>query len=258
VNQIATMQWVQERTSIPVPKILAYELDHSHALGAHIFLEKARFGFSALQFVPLTVAFWIEYRSLVSAWTKSSRTYPPSRKTRWLPRSRNSWSSYLTSTSPPSAPSFFLNDANRHPLLRQYPTLRLFHRSAHSCTRASTSKAAPRSRSTAALSQQRVHTSSLALSASVLRPARFSLKVLQRELSTRPCLQRRRISSSVPSHCLLSSFDAAKALTARIQSWLGTRSICTSSDRRISSSHPMILHASCVLFLPVLSRIKIG
>jgi hypothetical protein len=48
VNQIATMQWVQERTSIPVPKILAYELDHSHALGAHIFLEKARFCFSAL------------------------------------------------------------------------------------------------------------------------------------------------------------------------------------------------------------------
>jgi hypothetical protein len=45
------MQWVQERTSIPVPKILAYELDHSHALGAHIFLEKARFYFSALQFV---------------------------------------------------------------------------------------------------------------------------------------------------------------------------------------------------------------
>lgn len=42
-KQIATMQWVQERTSIPVPKILAYELDHSHALGAHIFLEKARF-----------------------------------------------------------------------------------------------------------------------------------------------------------------------------------------------------------------------
>ncbi|KAF8501689.1 hypothetical protein F5888DRAFT_1260890 [Russula emetica] len=39
-SEIATMQWVQERTSIPVPKILAYELDHSHALGAHIFLEK--------------------------------------------------------------------------------------------------------------------------------------------------------------------------------------------------------------------------
>jgi hypothetical protein len=50
-KQIATMQWVQERTSIPVPKILAYELDHSHALGAHIFFEKARFCFSALQFV---------------------------------------------------------------------------------------------------------------------------------------------------------------------------------------------------------------
>jgi hypothetical protein len=44
-KQIATMQWVQERTSIPVPKILAYELDRSHALGAHIFLEKARFCF---------------------------------------------------------------------------------------------------------------------------------------------------------------------------------------------------------------------
>jgi hypothetical protein len=40
--QIATMEWVRERTSIPVPKILAYELDQSHALGAHMFLEKAR------------------------------------------------------------------------------------------------------------------------------------------------------------------------------------------------------------------------
>ena len=50
-KQIATMQWVQERTSIPVPKILAYQLDHSHALGAHIFLEKARFCFFTLWFV---------------------------------------------------------------------------------------------------------------------------------------------------------------------------------------------------------------
>jgi hypothetical protein len=41
------MQWVQERTSIPVPKILRYELDHSPALGAHMLLEKARPGFSA-------------------------------------------------------------------------------------------------------------------------------------------------------------------------------------------------------------------
>jgi hypothetical protein len=194
----------------------------------------------------------------VSAWTKSSRTYPPSRKTRWLLRSRNSWSSYLTSTSRPSAPLFSLNHATPHPLLRQHPPLRLFRRSAHSCTRASTSKAAPRSRSSAALSQQRVHTSSLAPSVSVLRPARFSPKVLQRELSTRPCLQRRRISSSVPSHCLSSSYDAAKALTAQIQSWLGTRSICTSSDRRMLSSHPMILHASWVLFPPVLSLLKTG
>ena len=40
-NQIATMKWVQEHTSIPVPKILAYELDPSHPLGAHIVLEKA-------------------------------------------------------------------------------------------------------------------------------------------------------------------------------------------------------------------------
>lgn len=40
--QIATMNWVRERTSIPVPKILAYELDQSHALGAHILLEKVR------------------------------------------------------------------------------------------------------------------------------------------------------------------------------------------------------------------------
>ena len=36
------MQWVRERTSIPVPKILAYELDQSHALGAHMLLEKVK------------------------------------------------------------------------------------------------------------------------------------------------------------------------------------------------------------------------
>ena len=36
------MEWVRERTSIPVPKILAYEFDHSHPLGAHMLLEKAR------------------------------------------------------------------------------------------------------------------------------------------------------------------------------------------------------------------------
>jgi hypothetical protein len=47
-KQIATIKWVQEHTSIPVPQILAYELDNSHQLGAHIFLEKARFCFSAL------------------------------------------------------------------------------------------------------------------------------------------------------------------------------------------------------------------
>jgi len=41
VFQIATMQWVRERTSIPVPKILAYNLDQSHTLGAHILTEKA-------------------------------------------------------------------------------------------------------------------------------------------------------------------------------------------------------------------------
>jgi len=39
-SEIATMEWVREQTSIPVPKILAYELDQSHALGAHMFLEK--------------------------------------------------------------------------------------------------------------------------------------------------------------------------------------------------------------------------
>jgi hypothetical protein len=39
------MQWVRERTSIPVPKILAYGLDQSHALGAHMLLEKARVHF---------------------------------------------------------------------------------------------------------------------------------------------------------------------------------------------------------------------
>jgi hypothetical protein len=36
------MKFVLERTSIPVPKILAYELDQSHPLGAHMFLEKVR------------------------------------------------------------------------------------------------------------------------------------------------------------------------------------------------------------------------
>ena len=47
VKQIATMEWVRERTSIPVPKILAYELDHSHALGAHIYSSK-RHDFASL------------------------------------------------------------------------------------------------------------------------------------------------------------------------------------------------------------------
>ena len=42
------MQWVRERTSIPVPKILAYGLDHSHALGAHMLLEKVRVHFLIL------------------------------------------------------------------------------------------------------------------------------------------------------------------------------------------------------------------
>ncbi|KAH9058391.1 hypothetical protein EDB87DRAFT_1685360 [Lactarius vividus] len=39
-SEIATMKFIHERTSIPVPKILAYELDQSHPLGAHILLEK--------------------------------------------------------------------------------------------------------------------------------------------------------------------------------------------------------------------------
>ena len=42
------MQWVRERTSIPVPKILAYGLDQSHALGAHLLLEKASVYFPIL------------------------------------------------------------------------------------------------------------------------------------------------------------------------------------------------------------------
>jgi hypothetical protein len=46
------MQWVRERTSIPVPKILAYELDHSRALGAHMLLEKVRSS-SDLAITPL-------------------------------------------------------------------------------------------------------------------------------------------------------------------------------------------------------------
>ena len=36
------MKFILERTSIPVPKILAYELDQSHPLGAHMLLEKVR------------------------------------------------------------------------------------------------------------------------------------------------------------------------------------------------------------------------
>ncbi|KAH8994892.1 hypothetical protein EDB92DRAFT_239679 [Lactarius akahatsu] len=43
-SEIATMKFVHERTSIPVPKILAYELDQSHPLGAHILLEKVSGG----------------------------------------------------------------------------------------------------------------------------------------------------------------------------------------------------------------------
>lgn len=39
-SEIATIEFVLERTSIPVPKILAYELDRSHPLGAHMLLEK--------------------------------------------------------------------------------------------------------------------------------------------------------------------------------------------------------------------------
>ena len=51
-EQIATMQWVRERSSIPVPKILAYGLDQSHALGAHMLLEKARVYFPDLASLP--------------------------------------------------------------------------------------------------------------------------------------------------------------------------------------------------------------
>ncbi|KAH9178246.1 hypothetical protein EDB89DRAFT_2064029 [Lactarius sanguifluus] len=43
-SEIATMKFVHEQTSIPVPKILAYELDQSHPLGAHILLEKVSGG----------------------------------------------------------------------------------------------------------------------------------------------------------------------------------------------------------------------
>ncbi|KAH9037852.1 hypothetical protein EDB85DRAFT_563484 [Lactarius pseudohatsudake] len=43
-SEIATMKFVHERTSIPVPKILAHELDQSHPLGAHILLEKVSGG----------------------------------------------------------------------------------------------------------------------------------------------------------------------------------------------------------------------
>lgn len=39
-SEIATMKFVLERTSIPVPKILAYGLDQSHPLGAHMLIEK--------------------------------------------------------------------------------------------------------------------------------------------------------------------------------------------------------------------------
>ncbi|KAI0264478.1 hypothetical protein BC834DRAFT_956818 [Gloeopeniophorella convolvens] len=40
-SEIATMKFVRERTSIPVPQVLAYNLDQSHPLGAHMLLEKA-------------------------------------------------------------------------------------------------------------------------------------------------------------------------------------------------------------------------
>ena len=64
------------------------------------------------------------------------------------------------------------------------------------------------------------------------------------------CSRRRRLSSSARSQCLLNSCGAARVLIALILSWLGMRSICTSSDRRISSLRPTILRASCVpLFL---------
>jgi hypothetical protein len=60
-EQIATMQWVRERTSIPVPKILAYELDQSHALGAHMLLEKVRVHFRSLHH-----CFWFRWSQMTS------------------------------------------------------------------------------------------------------------------------------------------------------------------------------------------------
>ena len=106
----------------------------------------------------------------------------------------------------------------------------LFCPSAHSSTGASTSKDAPRSRSTGAHSPQCAHTSSLAQSESAPRPARCSRRVPPWELSARLCSRRRRPSSSAWSCCLLNSCGAARVLNALILSWLGTRSICTSSD----------------------------
>ena len=53
-EQVATMKFVLERTSIPVPKILAYELDQSHPLGAHILLEKVRQTPNICPFFPET------------------------------------------------------------------------------------------------------------------------------------------------------------------------------------------------------------
>ena len=58
-EQIATMEWVRERTSIPVPKIVAYELDQSHPLGAHMLLEKAR-DLASLAFCPIDRTFLMD------------------------------------------------------------------------------------------------------------------------------------------------------------------------------------------------------
>jgi hypothetical protein len=108
--------------------------------------------------------------------------------------------------------------------------LRLFRPLAHSPTRASTSKAASRSQSTETQSPRRAHTSLLVQSVSAPRPVRCSRRVPPRELSTRPCSRRRRLSSSARSRFLSNSCSAARVLITLILSWLGTRSICMSSD----------------------------
>ncbi|KAH9994889.1 hypothetical protein BJV77DRAFT_1066603 [Russula vinacea] len=130
-SEIATMQWVRERTSIPVPKILTYELDQSHPLGAHMFLEKARSN-------PDPALFDLPAESQDSLVTQlaqfmvelSHLSFPAIGSIALPPQPCDPPSSALPPLGPLTHPCFYV-------------------------------EAAPRSRSTAAHSPQRAHTSSL-------------------------------------------------------------------------------------------------